>query len=301
MSLRLPQFIVIGAQKSGSTFLLHCLSSHPQIYLPPAEIAFFETDRFSPERIPEFAAKFNPPESASVIGYKRANLLGQSWVAERIRQTLGPIRLIAILREPISRCLSAYFHYMSTGLIPVLPVELGLRELLAGRWDRYPRANEILSFGCYAKHLREFDRVFGAENLFVRLLDDFRHEQQRTMNEAFKFLGVDSMSTIPPMTVRPMAAPYSMTRIRWRRAWEDRAKTWSADGKYFEYRPGWWWRGYVGAIRWMDQLALKRLFPAQQPQLSAELKQLLKQYYADDIADLADFLGRPLTAWGNSS
>ena len=38
----LPDFFVIGAQKAGSTYLLQCLGEHPQIYMPPDEVAFFE-------------------------------------------------------------------------------------------------------------------------------------------------------------------------------------------------------------------------------------------------------------------
>lgn len=294
-----PNFVMIGAQKSGSTYLLQCLSAHPEIYLPPAEIAFFETEAYSREGMEAFFAKFTPPPTARVIGYKRANLLGQSWVAQRLHDCLGPVGLIAVLREPISRCLSAYFHYMSTGLIPVVPVEQGLRSLLSGEWSKYPRAEEILSFGRYAEHLRQYTRVFGRERLFVRLLDDFRDRQPAVMQQAFSFLGVSESVTLPTALGRPMAAPYSMARIRWRRRFEDRAKTWSADGKYFEYRPGIAWRAYVGGVRWLDQQVLKRLFPAPQPKLSAELKQDLLRYYADDRADLADYLGRSLSAWDN--
>lgn len=297
MSMTLPQFVIIGAQKSGSTYLLHCLSSHPEIYLPEAEIAFFETAQFAPERLAEFAAKFSPPSTAKMVGYKRANLLGQSWVAGRIKESLGPVKLIAVLRDPVSRCLSAYFHYMATGLIPIVPVEQGLTAILAGEWDQHPRAREILSFGRYAEHLRAYTQVFGRERLFVKLLDDFRQGQQRTMAEAFQFLEVDPEVSIPPMTSRPMAAPYSIPRIRYRRLLEDVAKSWRENGKYFEYRSGWFWRNYVKAVRLFDSQVLKRCFPTKPPELSLPLREQLARYYADDLADLADFLERPLSDW----
>ena len=50
----LPDFFVIGAQKAGSTYLLECLGEHPQVFMPPAEVAFFEDPLYRSEDLAVF-------------------------------------------------------------------------------------------------------------------------------------------------------------------------------------------------------------------------------------------------------
>jgi len=68
---KLPDFAVIGAQKAGSTFLLEAIRSHPDVFMPRSEVAFFEGVLFSDSDIPAFAKHFSGAQSGQRIGFDR--------------------------------------------------------------------------------------------------------------------------------------------------------------------------------------------------------------------------------------
>src|SRR5690606_17419350 len=111
-----PEFFVIGAQKAGSTYLLQCLGEHPQIFMPPSEVAFFEDSLYSADRLGDFEKHFAPAKKGQVIGVKRPNLLGHPECPERLRRHMPDLKIVVTLRNPIERAVSGYFHYMKSGL-----------------------------------------------------------------------------------------------------------------------------------------------------------------------------------------
>jgi len=293
----LPAFFIIGAQKAGSTFLLQCLDEHPQIFMPPYEVAFFESEAYSPERIGEFAKHFDTAQNSQVIGVKRANVLGNSESAPRLKHHMPDLRLIAILRHPLERTLSGYFQYMASGFVPIVSAEDGLTCLLDGQYVDYPRANEIINFGKYAKHLRRFESFFPRDQIHIVLLDDVKIDAERELQRIYQFLDVDDQCQTTPIQRRPMAAVYSLPRLRLRapldRLARDRATLQTAQ----IYRTGLLARSARTLNAVLDRGLWARIWPGSPPQLSQELSERILREFLPDIENLEQWLGRDLNAW----
>ena len=200
----LPDFFVIGAQKAGSTYLLQCLGEHPQIFMPPAEVAFFEDSLYAAERIGEFEKNFQSARPGQVIGVKRPNLLGHPECAERLQRHMPNLKIIAILRHPVERAVSGYFHYMKTGMLPIASAEVGLRKILAGEYSHFPRAAEVLEFGLYGKHLMHYEKYFPRENFHVMLLEDMKQHAEDQLSALYEFVGVAADFRPESFDSRPM-------------------------------------------------------------------------------------------------
>ena len=292
-----PHFFVIGAQKAGSTFLLQCLGEHPQIFMPPAEIAFFEDSLYRPDSIADFEKHFVEAKADQVVGVKRANVLGHPECPARLKRHMPDLKLIAILRHPIERTVSAYYHYMASGFVPIVGIETGLRQLLDGQYDHLPRAAEIIDFGLYHKHLLAYERVFPRDRIHVTLLEDIRDNAQQTLEKIYKFLDVQLDFRPTSAKNQPMAAIYSLNRLRLRDALERHCRSHAPDGKYLTNRRGPLATPLYAASVVLDRFLWSRLFSANRPVLSASLTEQLIQIFRPDVDRLESWLGRPLGHW----
>jgi hypothetical protein len=295
----LPDFFVIGAQKAGSTYLLECLNDHPQIFMPPTEIAFFEDWLYVPERIGEFEKHFEPARPGQVVGVKRPNLLGYPECPERLHQHMPSLKIIAILRHPIDRAISGYFHYMKTGILPIVPVEAGMRKILDGQYAHLERAQEVLEFGLYGKHILHYAEFFPRENIHVVLLEDMKHDAQGQLAGLYEFLNVVADFHPQSFNSRPMKAPYSITRLKLWDALDRFCRKWTPDGKYVTRRRGPFTAPISAFNNALDSILWERLFPAKRPRLSPSLQSDLTEFYSQDAKCLETWLGRPLAGWSD--
>ena len=295
--MKLPDFFVIGAQKAGSTWLLKCLGEHPDIFMPPEEIAFFEDDLYDAARIGNFASHFAAAKPGQLVGVKRPNLLGHPECIERLHRHMPELKLVVVLRDPIERAVSAYFHYMGTGLLPIVPIEQGLPRILDGECDRYPRAGEIVEFSLYHRHLQDYAARFGRERIFVSLLDDIKRDAHGELRRLYVWLGVHDDFLPTTIDERPMQAAYSLTRLRLRESIARPCRTWTSDGKYFRVARDPLRKWIYGVNVAVDRLLWSRLFRARPPQLPAELRQRLADRFSTEIAGLETWLDRDLSKW----
>ena len=209
----LPGFVVIGAQKSASTFLQEQMAQHPDVEIIPGEVRTFEDPWYSPQSVADLPSLFEGPPSL-VRGIKRPDYLGRPDVTERLARHLPDATLLAVLREPIARAVSAYYHYVRHGFAPLVPINQAFNALLDGKMAGHPRAPEILDYGLYGKHLRRIQERFGREQLVIFDQQPLTRDPGPSLRRAFTAIGVDpDFTPVRPDRVSNRGV-YSPVRLR---------------------------------------------------------------------------------------
>ncbi|MBO7447902.1 sulfotransferase domain-containing protein [bacterium] len=213
----LPSFIIIGAQRCGTTSLYDYLSHHPQIIPSPVKELFYFDDYYT--RPIEWYKSFFPTKKeqeklerdlvASVItGEASPSYFFHPYAAKRIKETLPQIKLILVLRDPIERAYSHYNHIKRLNREP-LSFEEAIEkeqeritpdiEKLAK--DEFYKADQrrdysYLTRGYYAKQLKEWFKHFPKEQLLIVQSEEFYRETPKVYNEIVEYLGLNSY-TLP--------------------------------------------------------------------------------------------------------
>ena len=292
-------FIIIGAQKSGSTFVHYCLEEHPQICMPHHEVHFFEDPVYQPNEIHQLEKLFENCARNRLFGIKRPRYLAAPECPGRIFQTYPATRLIVILRNPRDRAISAYYHYMKYGFLPVKNVEAGFQNILLGNYEgKYPGSREIIDFGFYAGYLKKYLTYFSIEQFSVIIFEELIKTPQESMQQLFATLGVDNRFVPAALQKRPQSTLHSLPRLKWitlrnpliYRYDEERSRSYRKPTSYINKSAG-------RLIVKIDRRFLKYLFKNEKPTLSSELKESLNSLYASDIEELEEILGRDLAIW----
>jgi sulfotransferase family protein len=180
----LPNFVVIGAMKSGTTSLFHYLRSHPQVFMSPLkELDFFNAELNWDRGLDWYRRQFTGA-GPEVVAIGEASTLYSRYpeyagVPDRIAATLPGVRLIYVVRDPIERIRSHYQHRSLIG---------AEREPMATAVTNDPR---YVDCSRYAFQIRQYLRVFPREQLLVVTSERLRSDRQRTIQEIYRFLGVD--------------------------------------------------------------------------------------------------------------
>jgi hypothetical protein len=209
----LPSFLLIGAQRAGTTSLYAQLLRHPQV-LPSLrkEVQYFTLYHARGEAW--YRAHF-PTEAAlaarrAVTGEATPYYLFHPLAPERAAALLPEARLLVLLREPVARAFSHYQHSRARGREP-LGFEAALEreaERLAAEADRPGFAHQHFSYfarGCYAQQLRRWLAVFPRERLLVLRFEELEADPSACVDRAVAFLGLPP-AALPPPPVRNRGA-----------------------------------------------------------------------------------------------
>lgn len=307
-------FAIIGAQKSGSTFLQRRLGQRPEITMLKRESSHFEDPDYARGGLRQLSGLL-APHTASVTGVKRPDYLPRAEVPPRVAEHTPRIRLLAVLREPVSRAVSAYFHLAAFGFVPVMDPSEALTGILDGRMQiNHPKSQEILEYGRYATHLRRWHDWFAPEQFLLLLHEDVARDPVGSLAAALRFLdadeeadeeadaeadaaaGIDDVGSKVGSKANP--GVYWPPRVRLRAA---RSRSYfdydMAYGKISPKRTGPLGWSAVAALTAVDKLVLSRLGRDHRPSIDTVVEQRLHDYYACDVEDLATLLDRDLGAW----
>ena len=294
----LPNFVIIGAQKSASTFIQACLSEHSEIYMPSGETAFFESPDYENNSISSLEKLFEGREG-KLLGIKRPAYIGKPEVPDRISNVLPNAKLIAVLRNPVERAISAYHHNIKYGFIPPLKIEDGMRMILDGIYnEKYKRSQEIIEFGKYYKYLTEYKKFFEKRNILVLLHEDIVNDKLGAIQKVFSFLGIELHNIPKSLNSTPQEVQYNITRLRlmsWRNHLiylynHDRTRLLFKEKNYFG-------KGLAWLIAAVDKIILARIMDNRRASLSNELADRLFGIYKEDIGKLQTLIGRDLSHW----
>lgn len=205
---KMPDFLIIGAQKCGTTSLFNYLVQHPDIGEPHRkEISYFSYKfsrgtswykSFFPIFIPRLKQDF------MLTGEATTEYICYPNSAKRIAQAMPNIKLITLLRNPIDRAYSHYHHTKRMGMESLSfeeaitkedeRVEKYKKKILED--ENYYHSNyhyyTYLSRGIYADQIKDWLQLFNQEQILVLKSEDFFNKPSKTFKQVLEFLELPS-------------------------------------------------------------------------------------------------------------
>jgi len=206
-----PGFLIVGAQRCGTTSTFKMLSQHPAV-LPAVfhkGVHYFDVayDRGMPWYLGHFPTKWAANRVAgrigtAVTGESSPYYMFHPLAAERIARDLPEVRIIAMLRDPVERAYSAHAHELARGF-ETEPFERALElepERIAGEYERlvadptydshHWQHNAYVTRGQYVEQLERLERVFGRERVLPVDSRDLFLEPEKTLRQILDHLGL---------------------------------------------------------------------------------------------------------------
>ena len=294
----LPNLVIIGAQKSATTFIHVCLSEHPDVYIPSAETPFFESPDYEQHSIASLESLFEG-RSEKIRGIKRPAYLCKDEVPDRLKEHLPDAKLIVVLRNPIERAVSAYFHNINCGFLPVIGIEEGFRQLMDDKFRiEYKRSSEVIEFGLYYKHLMQYKYAFESKNILVLLYEDIRDHKIETYHKICRFLDISAGFLPKAINSRYQEVIYNLDRLKFVRLRNRFLFDYDVSGNRLHIKHGSNLSTVIGlSVSLIDRLFLSRIIANKTPVLSDDLRRYIFDLYRDDIRSLQTLIDRRLDSW----
>jgi len=293
----MPNTLIVGSPKSGTTTLHYVLDQHPEIYMSPIkEPGFFwaygepvilqgPSSVLLKHRIindmDSYQRLFDGVTTESIIGESSASYMFHPRSPGLISQIIPDANLLFILRNPVDRAFSAYTQYIRDGVEPSSSFEDAITQERQGLRDHWSFGRH-LKYGFYNNAFVEYLKYFDRQQMHISLFEDLRKDPQGLLKNIFQFLKVDDafepdfshQHNISGVIQNPFL------RIAWTNTNRLRAAI----------RPL--------TTQWMRHSFSEWVFRfAKKPEISPEVRAELCEYYRQDIEKLQVFLGRDLSHW----
>jgi hypothetical protein len=291
----LPNLLIIGAAKAGTTSLHKYLDQHPQIFMAERKEPRFFLLWNNPERIalhekegraeinyyatPEnYQALFKNGADHPVRGESSTAYLANPDCAQKIREIIPGVKIIAVLRNPVERAFSNYVIYKNWRMEKKDFDAAVDEEIKTGR-KTYQQPMQYLQLGKYADGLKAYYSLFSKEQIRVYLNEDFKLNTLAVMQDIFEFLGVDKTFT-PNLEIK-----FNNSYIR-------RYGALPAIDKFLSRVQG---RLKKHRVPFLPEAIRKHRF--YQLVLKDSTRKKLIEYYSRDIEELEILLGKDLSHW----
>lgn len=205
----MPNFLIIGAPKAGTTALYRYLKQHPQIYMSPLKetqffvfvdeenLAFNSNEPFlrkyqQIKDIESYRELFKKVSGEIAIGEVSPWYIYLPNVASKIKQYIPDVKIIAMLRDPVERAYSNFLHSVRDDIEPinvdfVQAMELESERILKNWSPRFHYKQK----GFYYGQMKRYFDLFEAEKIKVCIYENFQEQQIGVLQDIFRFLGVD--------------------------------------------------------------------------------------------------------------
>lgn len=194
-------FIGVGSEKSGSSWLYKCLLEHPHICgLTGKEVMFFDTTKIlgKPPReksdyelygISRYEKKFTHCPADSVKGEFTTTYLHDKAVARRIYENFPNVKILINLRDPIEKCFAMY---------------IGAKENHGYTSFEEALANEpeFMRRSMYSEYVEEYLKIFPRENILITFHEDMVKNPSEFIRRIYSFLGVDENFIPPSLSIK---------------------------------------------------------------------------------------------------
>lgn len=270
---RLPDFIVLGAAKAGTTSLARWLADNPDVFVATdKELNFFSYDAVFARGVEWYARCFAAP-TARVTGEASPSYLAAPQAPRRMAELVPDAKLLVLLRDPIERAQSHYWWNRNWG-VEHRSFADAVRDEIAGRGD-----DTYLLVSRYIEHIRRYSEYFPRSSLSVLFFDDLNSNPAGVYRSVCKTLGV-AADPVPESVGKVFNAAH---RVRSRRLWRWAGRI--AGGRS--------WRNSE-ALRGIDRLlAVRHTYFAPDPAVTS----MLLEYFEEYDAALAAWLGVQALPW----
>ena len=174
-----PDFVGVGVQRGGTSWLYKCLSEHPEIFMPKKEVHFFNRHYY--DGIQYYQELFDAGKSTAVKGEITPDYINSPKAIERLHEHYPNAKIIIILREPFERTYSAIGLLRSYGKFK----DQSFDEIIqSNRW--------AVEQSLYSKQLEHLISLFGKDQVKVFFFEDIKRKPLWLVQQVCKFIGVDS-------------------------------------------------------------------------------------------------------------
>jgi Sulfotransferase domain len=276
--MTLPDFLVLGAQRAGTTLLHRILAAHPDIFVPNRRKEIHYFDRYFDRGVPWYQAFFPATEQACryrAIGEVTPDYLFEREVPGHIHDLLPACRFIVSLRHPVARAYSAYLHAVRSYNEPRDP----------GRFFSEERAT--LERGLYSEQLARYFELFPRSAFLLLVYEELVADPAGQLARVATFLGVDRGWDEPGALLRERVNASEIPRFG---AAFARARRFGA--LLTRHDLDW-------IVRLAKDSGISKLFGRKgtDRQLPEPTRRMLEAFYRDEITTLEPILGHDLRRW----
>lgn len=293
--MTLPNFLIIGSAKSGTTSLADYISQHPEVFMSSIKEPHYFT--FSDEDV-----KFNGPGDHIVhrsivtdlniytqlfkgvtdeiaIGEASTTYLSIPKAAYKIKAVVPNAQLIAILRNPVDKAYSSYLHLRRDGRESIKNFESALQEEEKRIEQNWGYLWRYKTMGFYYDHLRRYFDLFHKEQIKIYLYEDFCNDPQTVIADIFSHIGVNPEFK-PCMQIHSNVSGIPQNRML---------------HQFLHTKNP--IRSIFGQIV-PDKIRKKiRKYNMKKPKLSPNIQAILKDEYRSDILKVQDLINQDLSSW----
>lgn len=286
--MTLPNFIMIGVAKAGTTSFFHYLDQHPQIYMCPIKATNFfgyedarnwkwmeEGDppllrNFPVRTFEEYEASFAGASTEIAIGEVSPQYFRCPTAAQRIHDSIPNVKLIVSLRNPADRAFSGFLMRTRRG------------DAVKGFYEELSPRSSHVKEGFYYRRLKRYLDIFPKDRIKIYLFEEFRKEPARIVADLYEFLGV-ATNFVPDTSTRhnPAGIPKIrlLNQLFFHPTLINIAKSVIPEN-------------IQGMAKRVQQQNLKAA-----PKLPAELRAELLNHYREDILKLQELVDHDLSVW----
>ena len=270
----LPNFIIPRAMKSGTIALRIYLAQHPDIYMANKEIHFFNKN--FDKGISWYEQFFNEWKGEKAVGEKTPDYLYNEYAPKRIYETLPNVKLIFVLRNPIDRAYSHYWHNVRSG-----QETLSFEKALEKEEERIknPELKERYSYkdrGKYIIQIKRYAKYFPKSQMLFILAEDLKEKREETLRKILKFLEVDENFEFKDLREKHVGGvPRSILLAK------------IAGSKYI--------KKYRLLRDFIKRINTKK---GKTPPMKEETRKKLQKYFEEYNKELEKFTGLDISKWG---
>jgi hypothetical protein len=299
----LPQFLVIGPPKAGTTALHSALAAHPQLFLSAVKEPrfFLGTGKPPPSRggpgdaqtyqeyvwrRSDYEALFDAAPAGALCGESSPFYLHDLDAQRRIRALVPEAKLIAVLRDPVDRAHSNWAHLWSAGLEPYADFLEACEQEDQRVADGWAPFWQYTGLGRYGEQLEHLLGLFPREQVLLLRYRDLRDDAVVTLDRICTFLGVDTghLERVPSENVRPHVPSSPLNT-----GLQTVLRSGASVGHVFPLP--------VRKVAREPLLALLRRSGGRRPKITPEQRARLTKVFADDVPLLERLTGESYAEW----